>query len=132
MLIDTSGFYCYLDAADANHARAVDLLNAAGTRLTHSYVLAELVALCQARRLDRGLVLRFVSVVADRAAFDVVWVDEPLHRAAVALLEARRDKTYSLCDAVSFLLMRDRGITDALTTDHHFEQEGLRRLLAPA
>ena len=41
------------------------------------------------------------------------------------------DKTYSLCDAVSFLLMRERGITEALTTDRHFEQEGFVRLLQP-
>ncbi|MEH2285259.1 MAG: hypothetical protein V7K90_28760 [Nostoc sp.] len=44
---------------------------------------------------------------------------------------ARQDKSYSLCDAVSFVLMRQRGVTEALTTDHHFEQEGFRRLLLP-
>jgi len=47
------------------------------------------------------------------------------------LLIAREDKTYSLCDAVSFVLMRQRGMTDALTTDRHFEQEGFVRLLPP-
>ena len=41
----------------------------------------------------------------------------------------RFDKNYSLCDAVSFILMRRRGLYEALTTDHHFEQEGFRRLL---
>jgi len=45
------------------------------------------------------------------------------------LLQNRQDKTYSLCDAVSFLLMRERKITEALTTDIHFEQEGFIRLL---
>ena len=39
------------------------------------------------------------------------------------------DKSYSLCDAVSFILMRDRGILDALTTDQHFVQEGFHKLL---
>jgi hypothetical protein len=39
------------------------------------------------------------------------------------------DKSYSLCDAVSFVLMRRHGLTEALTTDHHFEQEGFARLL---
>jgi uncharacterized protein len=38
-------------------------------------------------------------------------------------------KNYSLCDAISFLQMQARGITEALTTDRHFEQEGLIRLL---
>jgi predicted nucleic acid-binding protein len=49
----------------------------------------------------------------------------------MTLLRAQPDKNYSLCDAVSFLLMRTRGIQDALTTDHHFEQAGFRRLLMP-
>jgi uncharacterized protein len=46
-------------------------------------------------------------------------------------LQGRLDKSYSLCDAVSFLLMRERAITEALTTDRHFEQEGFTRLLKP-
>lgn len=48
---------------------------------------------------------------------------------ALALLLARLDKSYSMCDAVSFVLMRERHVHDALTTDHHFDQEGFRRLL---
>lgn len=47
----------------------------------------------------------------------------------VEFLQARPDKNYSLCDAVSFMVMGQRGMTDALTTDHHFEQEGFTRLL---
>jgi predicted nucleic acid-binding protein len=63
---------------------------------------------------------------------ETIWVDESLHREAMALLLARQDKTYSLCDAVSFVLMRRRHLTEALTTDRHFEQEGFQRLLIPA
>ncbi|WP_289501249.1 hypothetical protein [Gloeocapsopsis sp. IPPAS B-1203] len=44
----------------------------------------------------------------------------------------RQDKTYSLSDAVSFVLMRQHGITEALTIDRHFEQEGFVRLLQSA
>ena len=59
----------------------------------------------------------------------MVWVDKALHLDALDLLFARTDKTYSLCDAVSFVLMRRRDIFTALTTDRHFEQEGFQRLL---
>lgn len=52
MLLDTSGLLCYFDRGDALHAHAVTVFHAAPTRLTHSYVLAEFVALCQARGLD--------------------------------------------------------------------------------
>ena len=45
------------------------------------------------------------------------------------LLENRLDKSYSLCDAVSFILMGERQMTNALTTDKHFEQENFVRLL---
>jgi predicted nucleic acid-binding protein len=60
---------------------------------------------------------------------EIVWVDEWLHRSALRFLQARPDTAYSLCDAISFLIMQQRGITDALTTDRHFEQEGFSRLL---
>jgi predicted nucleic acid-binding protein len=98
-------------------------------RLTHSYVLAEFVALAHARRLPRSAALTFIVDLVENPDIETVWVDEALHHDAMALLLARPDKTYSLCDAVSFVLMRQRHLMEALTTDHHFEQEGFQRLL---
>ncbi len=45
------------------------------------------------------------------------------------LYEKRPDKKYSLTDCVSMIAMRDEEITDVLTNDHHFEQEGFRVLI---
>jgi predicted nucleic acid-binding protein len=59
-----------------------------------------------------------------------MWVGQKDHWSAMDLLRARPDKNYSLCDAMSFLAMGQHGITEALTTDHHFEQEGFKRLLS--
>ncbi len=98
-------------------------------KLTHSYVLAELVALSLARGLPRLLTLAFVKALVGHPAVEVVWVEARLNDEAIRLLEARPDKDYSLCDAVSFVLMKQRGLREALTTDHHFEQEGFARLL---
>ena len=41
----------------------------------------------------------------------------------------RLDKDWSLTDCISFVVMRRRGLTDALTSDHHFEQAGFSILL---
>lgn len=65
MLLDTSGLYCYLDAGDARHGAAVSLLESAKIRLIHNYVLAELVALCNARGLDRRVTFGFITELAD-------------------------------------------------------------------
>jgi uncharacterized protein len=101
-------------------------------RLTHSDVLAECIALASARRLPRGAALTFVIDLVANPDSATVWVDEALHLEALALLIARQDQTSSLCDAVSFVLMRQRHLTEALTTDRPFEPEGFQRLLVEA
>ncbi len=131
MLIVTSGLFAYHSAAEQNHTDAITLFESASRKLIHSYILAELVALAYARRLPRQPVLAFIRVLLDHPQMDVVWVDADLNSRALRLLEERDDKSYSLADAVSFNLVRDDAMTEALTTDRHFEQEGCRRLLGP-
>jgi predicted nucleic acid-binding protein len=129
MLLDTSGLLCCLDADESRHADTVKHFDAASRKLVHNYILAEFVALAQARKMPRQTSLSFVDNLASSPDIEVFWVDQELHQAGLALLQTQLDKSYSLCDAVSFLLMNDRGIHDALTTDHHFDQAGFRRLL---
>jgi uncharacterized protein len=45
------------------------------------------------------------------------------------LYERRADKAYSMVDCISMNAMRDDGITEILTNDHHFAQEGFTVLL---
>jgi uncharacterized protein len=129
MILDTSGLLAYLSSREPAHQQAVTHFEAAGPKLTHNYILAELVALAGARKLARSPVLAFIELLIEHPLVEIVWVTQELNAAALSLLESRRDKAYSLADAVSFVLMRDRGIEEGLTTDHHFEQEGFRRLL---
>ena len=46
----------------------------------------------------------------------------------LTLYESRPDKAYSLTDCISMYVMRREGLTDVLTNDHHFTQEGFRIL----
>ena len=48
---------------------------------------------------------------------------------ALELYESRLDKGYSLTDCISMNVCRELGITEILTHDHHFEQEGFKILL---
>ena len=131
MLLDTSGLYCFFDDSDLRHKDAVALFQAADVLLTHDYVLAEFIPLCQTRGLNRNKTLEFIRVLLANQLIEIIWTNESDYLQALSLLQARADKTYSLCDAVSFVLMRERGILEALTTDKHFTQEGFIRLLDP-
>lgn len=129
MLLDTSGIYALLDASEVRHGEAVKQFARARAPITHSYVLAELVALAHARRLPRSEVLDFISTLIESGEVEIVWAGRELHLAGHELLLARSDKAYSLCDAVSFVVMQARNEREALTTDRHFDQEGFVRLL---
>ena len=129
MLIDTSGFLCFNEKEESFHEKAVELYDSAKARLTTNYVLAEYTALAQVRGIARQKITEFSTRILETREIEIVWVNESLHRQAVELIKERPDKNYSLCDAVSFVVMRVRDISEALTTDKHFEQEGFVRLL---
>ena len=52
-------------------------------------------------------------------------------RAVAEWIDRFRDHDFSLCDAVSFVVMRERGIRQALTFDRHFAAAGFEMLPAP-
>jgi uncharacterized protein len=129
MLIDTSGFLSLYESKEPFHQKAVELYDSANHLLTTSYVLAEYTALAQIRGIPREQIIEFSETILDDETIEIVWIDEFLNRQAVELLTKRRDKNYSLCDSVSFVVMQEREITEALTTDKHFAQEGFIALL---
>ena len=129
MVLDTSGLLCYFDHDEARHDSARILFDVATRKVMHSYVLAEFVALAYARRFSRLATLEYLTDLTVHPDIEVIWVGQILHDNAMQYLKQRLDKGYSLCDAISFLIMQQRNITDALTTDMHFEQAGFQRLL---
>jgi uncharacterized protein len=131
MLIDTSGLLCLHYPTEPLHSLACTAYKRATVRVIHSYIIAEYVALANARRFPRSSILTFVIDLLDNPDIEMLWISESLYRKAIDLLMIRQDKSYSLCDSISFVLMRERSINEALTTDRHFEQEGFIRLLHP-
>jgi hypothetical protein len=133
---DTSGWAQLVDPTETYHAQAAlitDELRAQGYKLiTTNYIISELVAvLHRPLRVPRQSAVAFVDAVRTSRSVQVIHVDEELDSQAWELLKARPDKTWSLVDCASFVLMRRMGILEALTEDHHFEQAGFIRLLKP-
>jgi uncharacterized protein len=60
----------------------------------------------------------------------VVHLNPLLFKRGLDLYESHDDKTWGLVDCVSFVVMREMEIEDALTFDRHFTQAGFRRLSA--
>jgi uncharacterized protein len=129
MLLDTSGLLCLLNKAEPFHEEAREFYKVARKRVTHTYVLAEFIALATARRLPRKTTLMFVVDLLNNPDIEMLWTGRVLDNEAMSLLLKREDKTYSFCDAVSFTVMHQQNLGEALTTDHHFTQEGFKILL---
>ena len=130
IFLDTSAIYALADRADQNHRRATHLLQAtllSGERLfTHNYVLVESMALLQ-HRLGLESALKLAD---DAQAFELAWITREIHDQAVASLRATNRRQVSLVDAVSFIIMRERGIEVAFAFDPHFVDQGFRPLTA--
>src|SRR5437667_256283 len=95
--------------------------------VTSSYVFVEVVPLLNNHRLHKKAVEVGKNLLTSRV-FDVVHVHEDLFYEAWAHFQKHKDKTYSLTDCVSFVLMKRLGIAEALTFDKHFVQAGFTKL----
>jgi predicted nucleic acid-binding protein len=131
---DTAGWAAWLGRPEPMHARAVSLIAQArrdGRELvTTNYVLTELASLLSSPlRLPRPQQIQLLTDLRAATWVDVIHIDPSLDAAAWTLWASRPDKEWSLVDCASFVVMQRQGLTQALTTDHHFEQAGFTRLL---
>lgn len=95
-----------------------------GNRIvTTQFVLAEAHALLL-HRIHRGAALAFLSAVRQPPNVIVAVDADVLERAQQDWLERYSDQDFSLTDAVSFAVMTERGIKEALTLDRHFATAG--------
>jgi uncharacterized protein len=77
----------------------------------------------------RSMVSAFVRRLLLNAKFEIVGRSDTSLIEALELYESRPDKGYSLTDCISMNVCRKMNITQVLTHDHHFEQEGFTILL---
>ena len=136
LFIDTAGWGHLVDPTQAYHALATSIYRSARQQrrriITTNYILTELVALLTSPlRIPRPRIVAFIEGLRTSPHVTIMHVDATLDEQAWQLLTQRQDKEWSLVDCSSFVIMRQQSILEALTTDHHFEQASLIRLLKP-
>ena len=134
LFADTAGWGHLVDPTQAYHLLAATIYRGARQQgrkvITTNYVIAELVALMTSPlRVPRPAAIAFIEGLKSSPYVEIVHVDAKLDEMAWQLLKSRQDKEWSLVDCASFVVMQQRGIFEALTSDHHFEQVGFVCLL---
>jgi predicted nucleic acid-binding protein len=77
----------------------------------------------------RRQAVEVVRSLQDDADVEVILQTADQFEAALTLYAQRQDKAWGFTDCASFVIMQERGITEALAHDEHFSQAGFRPLL---
>ena len=126
---DTFYFLGLLNRADESHSRCAGFAREyRGLVVTSAYVLVE-VADGLAKPQHRVQTARFIQALQTHAQVRIVPASQMLLARGLEFYAARPDKEWSLTDCISFLVMADESIREALTGDRHFQQAGFVPLL---
>jgi uncharacterized protein len=132
VLLDTS-FAIALAAKGDHHfekARELSLeLRQGRTKMVTTRAVMLEIGNALAGPRHRQAAIRLLTAMAADPLVEIVPLTESLYERGWELYRHRLDKKWSLVDCTSFVLMEDRGILEALTTDEHFDQAGFRALL---
>ena len=126
---DTFYFLALLDSQEQSHARSVEASrNPEFSFITTEWILTEFGdAYCHPH--DRADFISFYRSIINHPRFKIIAADTQLFGRGVRLFEQRPDKEWSLTDCLSFVVMQERDLAQALTGDKHFEQAGFIALL---
>jgi predicted nucleic acid-binding protein len=126
---DTSYFLALLIPNDENHAAAVSLaVEWRGLLVTTDFVLLE-VGNHLSPPQSRGVFAKFMRAISDEPRMNIIPASRDWIERGIRLYEARLDKGWSLTDCISFAVMREQGLADALTADRHFAQANFNILM---
>ena len=129
VIADSFFFFALLNSNDAAHEAAERFSSNIGRPfVTTAWVLTEVADGC-ATVDKRGIFLQLLDTLRASPDARITGPSEELFSRGLELYRQRPDKEWSLTDCLSFAVMGDERISEALTGDHHFEQAGFRALL---
>lgn len=125
---DTSFYLALLREDDPAHTPALARLMLNQPIVTTEFILLELGNAC-ARAADHTDFLAQVAGMRASPRIRIIPLDSRLLNRGLERMKDRPDKDWSLTDCISFTVMEEEAIQEALTADRHFEQAGFTALL---
>jgi predicted nucleic acid-binding protein len=130
LFLDTAFVQALLNRNDQYHVIAKSRLTELRTATevwTTEAILIEIGNALSATH--REAAVRFINQCYATPNTHVVSVDTALLKRALGLYDERADKEWGLTDCISFVVMADQNLVDAMTADRHFIQAGFRALM---
>ena len=125
IFLDTSGIVAAMNAKDSYHQEAKEiffkLVDQQCLFIITNYIRIETHALL-INRASHAIALKFLN----EKSWIIEWVNPDDEQKAIRLIHQYMDKSFSLTDATSFVIMKRLGIDTALTFDQHFKQYGFK------
>ena len=127
LFVDTGAWYALADRSDQHHYEAVEiypkLLSNNLPLKTTNLIIAETYILIR-RAIGYQAAIVFLENIASSPRVIKIYSDSILEEAAESILRQYQDQDFSYTDAVSFVVMKQIGITEAFSFDKHFVTAG--------
>lgn len=133
LFLDTAFIQALLNPRDDYHQQAKQLfprVRAASEVWITEAVLVEVGNALSA--LNRNGAVQFIQQCYRTDNINVFRVDTALLMQSLNLYQSRSDNDWGLTDCISFIVMQQQNLTDAVTSDRHFLQAGFRTLMTKA
>ncbi len=129
--LDTYVLFAWVKPDEPHHSEAQIYFNQANQRyLTTEWILLEFADGMSSPR-NRMRAVKIIEKLRVAPKIEIIPFDDAIYAKGFELFASRADKAWSLTDCISFVVMTERDITEALTADHHFRQAGFIPVFLP-
>jgi predicted nucleic acid-binding protein len=132
VFLDTAYAIALSSFKDIHHGRALRLaekLRADKSKIVTTRAILLEIGNALSKQRYRAAAIRLLVALESDPSIEIVPLTEHLYLRALQLYQEREDKEWGLTDCISFVVMGDEKVYEALTTDEHFRQAGFRPLL---
>ncbi len=132
LFLDTGYVVALISKRDQHHKTAHQLaekIKQSRPRIVTTQAVLVEVGNALASLRHRATTAEYIDMLRREPVVEIVQTSKDLLERGFALYKERQDKEWGWTDCMSFVVMRDRGIRDALSADKDFEQAGFNALL---